>query len=130
MMFPTLVTCGCKVHYYPNQVFIGTEPQPCLVVTKPCADHKWLGDWHKAPARAGMDELAYRWALMDAKGEFEQDEWRDEPWRAPYPKRIKWPNSARWWHRLHGHHTRARYDFMWPPYAWQCLECDLTVGHS
>lgn len=76
-----------------------------------------------------MDELAYRWALQDARHDLEAEEYRDEPWREPAPKRICWPHSARWWHRLHGHHTRARYDFLTPPYCWQCLECDLTVGH-
>lgn len=43
----------------------------------------------------------------------------------PLPPR---PRRYRWWHRLHGHHTRARYDLLEARAAWERWECELIIG--
>lgn len=75
-----------------------------------------------------MDDVDAAWAALDAKDEAETR--RLKPWEMPPPSRVHWPEGSRWWHRLQGHHTRARHNLIWPPYAWQCLECDITIGHN
>lgn len=114
------VHCGCTVEYNPMShwdldagVFT-----PDFIVTLACRNHQH-----------GMDRVAVQWALQDCEKHAAHEKLKAEPWESPPPERVPWPTSARWWHRLRGHHTRSRYDFFSPPYAWQCLECNITMGH-
>lgn len=77
-----------------------------------------------------MTDVDAAWAALDAKHDAEQNARHRKPWEpSPPPQRVHWPEGARWWHRLQGHHTRDQFGLITPPYAWQCLECDLTIGH-
>lgn len=72
------------------------------------------------------------WTEFDRREKVEADEHWEKVLRHELPvevsKPVSFPNSQRWWHRLRGHHTRSRFDLMECPYAWQCLECEITIG--